>query len=384
MPRQKNFKKLVRSRMAKTGESYTSARAQFEPAVPAAPVAGGDPDAGALARSLAAAGFVNPITELPLTEPLLFGAGGGIGFAYLVFVYPDWTSINLEGRFNALYFEKRPFVEVACARLGLPLRVRPLSDPALADKYLREALANAQEVALTLDLAKLPGRTPAPAEPFIPRIVTVAGGDPDLTVLGLPRGRVTMAWSEVLDARWTMAKKYGGLYVLGKPTEIRGLRPALIEAMARTADSLLEPSRSNFDGNFGVPGIRKWARLLTDPRDKKGWAKLCPDSDSLGDALASVVRGLSGPGTSGGAARRLYGAFLDEAARLLGEPALATTAAAYRDLSDQWTALITLAGEPDVTPADLAEPLPDLADAEEAAAQSLRAAANALSNERLR
>jgi hypothetical protein len=384
MTRQKNFKKLIRSRMAKTGESYATARAQFEPALPAAPVIGGDPDAGALARSLAAAGFVNPFTRLPLTEPLLFGAGGGIGFAYLVFVYPGWNSINLDGRFNALYFEKKSLVEVACARLGLPLRVRPMSDPALADRQLRDALANAPEVALTLDLAKLPGRRPASADPFIPRIVTVAGGDPELTVMGLPRGRVTMAWAEVLDARWTGAKKYGGLYVLGKPTEARDLRPALIEAMTRTAASLLEPSRSTFDGNFGIPGIRKWARLLTDPRDKKGWAKLCPDQQSLHEALDSVVRGLSGPGTSGGAARRLYGAFLDEAAELLDEPALATTAGAYRDLSDRWVALITLAGEPDATPAALAMPLPELADAEEAAAQSLRAAVAALTDGRPR
>jgi hypothetical protein len=330
-----------------------------------------------LARSLAGAGFVNPITRQPWTESLLFGAGGGIGFAYLVFAYPGWNSINLDGRFNALYFEKKSFVEVACARLGLPLRVRPMSDPALVEKQLRDALANAQEVALTLDLAKLPTRGPTPSEPFIPRIVTVSGGDPELIVMGLPRGRVTMAWSEVLDARWTMAKKYGGLYVLGKPTATRDLGAALIEAMTRTADSLLEPSRSNFDGNFGVPGIRKWARLLTDPRDKKGWAKLCPDPDSLREALSSVVRGLSGAGTSGPAARRLYGAFLDEAAALLDEPALATAAGTYRDLSDRWAALITLAGEPDVDPADLAVPLPDLADAEEAAAQSLRAAVTA-------
>ena len=53
-------------------------------------------------------------------------------------------------------------------------------------------------------------------------------------------------------------------------------------------------------------------------------------------------------------------------------------------VNDMTTALITLAAEPDVTPAALAVPLPELADAEEAAAQSLRAAVAALTDGRPR
>jgi hypothetical protein len=152
------------------------------------------------------------------------------------------------------------------------------------------------------------------------------------------------------------------------------VRPALTGAIVRTATCLLKPNRTKFDGNFGIPGIRRWTRLLTDPRDKKGWPALCPEPESLGAALASVVSGLGGPGPSGSASRRLYAAFLDEAAALVEQPRLARVADAYRDLGDQWAALIALAGQPGVTGADLAVPLPDLADAEEAAALSLHAA----------
>jgi hypothetical protein len=141
VPRQKNFKRLVRSRMEKTGESYTAARARLEPPAPAVPPANRDPDAVTLARALAAVGVVSPITQAPFTEELLFGAAGGIGFAYLVFVYPGWTSINLDGRFNALYFEKKGFIETACSRLGLPVRVRQMSDPEVTERQLRQARA---------------------------------------------------------------------------------------------------------------------------------------------------------------------------------------------------------------------------------------------------
>jgi hypothetical protein len=373
VPRQKNFKKLVRGRMAKTGESYTTARSRFEPGAPAAPRPGADPDAAPLARALAAAGVVNPVTGAPFTEELLFGVGGGIGFASLVFVYPGLTTVHVDGRYNALYFEKKGFIETACGRLGVPLRVRPLTDTARAEAWLRQALTATPEVALTVDLARIPGSTRA-AVPMSPRVVTVSGTGPELTVTGLPRGRVTMGWDDLVAARWTHAKKYGGLYLVGTPAAAPDVRGAVLGSIARTADCLLTPSSTRFDVNFGVPGLRKLARLLTDPRDRRGWPKLFPDPAALRAALDSVVDGLGGPGRSGDAARGRYAAFLDEAAALVGDDRLAHVADTYRDLGARWTALIQLTARPDVTGAELAEPLPDLADAEESAALALRAA----------
>jgi hypothetical protein len=373
VPEQKNFKKLVRDRMAKTGESYTTARAQLHPPAPATPPVGRDPDTAALARALAAAGIHNPLTGAPFTEQLLFGVAGGIGFAYLVFDYTGWTSVNLDGRCNTLYFEKTGFIETACGRLGLPLRVRPMTNPETTERQLRTALAAVAEVALTIDLVKLPGGTPT-QEPYHPHLVTVCPAGDALTVTGLPRGTVTMTWPELLAARWTQARKYGGHYVFTASATVPDVRAALRLAIGHTAEYLLAPNRTSFDGSFGVPGIRKWAALLTDPRDRKGWPKLFPVPDQRRAALDSVVRGLGGPGASGSAHRRLYAAFLDEAAELLDRPALAEVADIYRDLGDRWAAVIQLAAAA-VTDADLAGPLPELADAEQAAAQALQAAA---------
>ena len=398
MPRQKNFKKLVRSRMAKTGESYTTARSRFEPAAPPS-----DPDAATLSRALAAAGVVNPVTGAPFTAELLFGLGGGIGFAHLVFVYgpgraasglrseatredvasgapgprerserqeqgpgQGWpTTVHVDGRYNALYFEKQGFVETACARLGVPVRVRPLANGRTAEAQLRQALAAHAEVAMTVELGRLPDAPPV--RPMSPRLVTVSA---DLTVTGLPRGRVTMSWEDLVAARWTHAKKYGGLYLLGTPAAAPDVPAALRGSVARTAECLLAPSSTRFDANFGVPGIRRWARLLTDPRDRRGWPALFPDPAALRRALDAVVEGLGGTGRGGDAARGRYAAFLDEA----GGDRLAAVADSYRQLAQRWTDVTRLAARPDVTTAELAEPLPDLADAEESAALALRAA----------
>jgi uncharacterized protein DUF4872/butirosin biosynthesis protein H-like len=362
MPRQKNFKKLVRTRAAKTGESYTAARAHF--ATPRPRVVA-DPDTAALTRILAATGRVDPNTEQPYTEALVFGVGGGIGFQYMVFDYEGWTSFSVEGRRNVLYFEKTGFIENALPQLGMTARVQQLPTPETAEKRIRQALDGRPAVLLTLDLANVPGHTVD--GPYAPCPVTVAEDGDRVVVTGLPGGRTTMSWSDLVGARWTHAKKYGGLYQIARLVDPPELRNAVRHAITRTAECLTHPSRTRFDGNFGIGGMRKWATLLTDPKDPKGWPKLCPDETSLRRALDLVARGLVN-----GASRPLYAEFLTEAATLLEDDTLADAAEAYVDLGARWAELADLAARPGTAPAALAALLPDLADAEEAAANAIR------------
>jgi hypothetical protein len=148
MPTDKDFKRLVRARMDKTGESYTAARARLrpgsgqelgqeplgqeppgqgplgqppldqgrlgqeplglEPLEQRPAPAGSDPrtapgqhpDSAAVARVLAELGVTHPVTGEPLGEQLLLGIGGGIGMAYFVFEYQDFTSLFVGGRIN--------------------------------------------------------------------------------------------------------------------------------------------------------------------------------------------------------------------------------------------------------------------------------------------
>jgi hypothetical protein len=351
VPRHKNLKRIVRGRMAKTGESYTTARSMVVDVAPtAAPAAAPDPEAVALARALSATG-------LALSPELLFGVTGGIGFQYLVFAYPELTTVSVDQRFNALYFDRRNAVQTACARLGIPVQFRPTEDRERFARQLRQALATTPEVAVTVGHAMLPC------------LVAVAYGDADneLTVHGLPRGRVTMAWDELVGARWTHGRKYGGLYKFGPPDSPPDLPAAALAAIARTTECLLEPNRgTNFDGSFGVPGMRRFARLLVDERDRGGWPRRFTDAAAVREALDAVARGLSLP------ARRWYAAFLDQAAQLAGRPGLGAVAETYRRIEEQWSELARAARRPEATPAELAELLPELAEAEYRAAMALR------------
>jgi hypothetical protein len=109
MPADKDFKRLVRARMGRTGESYTTARSHLRPdGDPGRPdrFRGRHPDTAALTRLLAALGVTDPASGWPLSEAMVLGIAGGIGFAYFVFEYEDLTTLYLGGRINP-YVHKR-------------------------------------------------------------------------------------------------------------------------------------------------------------------------------------------------------------------------------------------------------------------------------------
>jgi butirosin biosynthesis protein H-like len=157
MPRDKDFKRLVRARMGRTGESYTAARAHLRPndgQDGPDRLRGRHPDTAALARLLTAHGVTDPASGQPLSEATAFGVAGGIGVAYFVFEYADLTSFYLGGRINP-HVQKADATQAALARLGVPAEVRRTTSPAAAERQLRAALDQGRPVIATVDVASL-------------------------------------------------------------------------------------------------------------------------------------------------------------------------------------------------------------------------------------
>ena len=157
MPTDKDFKRLVRARMARTGQAYTTARAHLRPddhpARPG-PLRGRHPDTAALTRLLAALGVADPMGGHPLTEAMALGVAGGIGFAYFTFEYEELTTLYLGGRINS-YVQKQDATEAALVRLGVPFQARRTTGPATAERHLRAALDQGRPVIATVDMARL-------------------------------------------------------------------------------------------------------------------------------------------------------------------------------------------------------------------------------------
>jgi hypothetical protein len=95
MTARKHFKQLVRTRMEKTGESYSAARRQVlhqsAAGEPASNVPwhfpGNVPATTALRVLLTQAGVRAPGTGAPFSEAMLFGIAGGIGIGVFSFYY---------------------------------------------------------------------------------------------------------------------------------------------------------------------------------------------------------------------------------------------------------------------------------------------------------
>jgi hypothetical protein len=375
MPADKDFKRLVRARMGRTGESYTTARSHLRPdSDPGRPdrFLGRHPDTAALTRLLAALGVTDPASGRPLTEAMVLGIAGGIGFAYFVFEYEDLTTLYLGGRINP-YVHKRDAAESALTRLGVPFQVRRTSGPATAERHLRTALDQGRPVVATVDAARA---VPPELRGMTPKDVLVELRDEEPVLWDLAPVPVPVTWAELAEARAGVRSAKHRLVVADAPAGPVDLPGAAAAGIADTWAGMLDPPMRN----FGVPGLAKWAELLTAPRDPKGWPRLLA---APGRQLLTWLYDWVENDTGGGFFRSMYAEFLEEAAGPLGRPGLTTVAGSYRELATAWTTLAETARDaagpqplgPDALTtllAGLRGQVEDLAEAEQQAANTLK------------
>jgi hypothetical protein len=340
MPADKDFKRLVRARMGKTGESYTTARSHLRPD-PGRPerFQGRHPDTAALTRLLAALGVTDPANGRPLGEAMVLGIAGGIGFAYFVFEYDQLATLYLGGRINS-YVQRKDATEAALTRLGIPVTMRRTTGPATAERQLRAALDQGRPVIATVDMARLRYRAvPDWLCGMTPQDVLVELGDGQPLLWDLAPAPIPVTWAELAEARAGVRSARHRLVVAEAPDGPIDLAGAAAAGIADTWPGLLEPPM----GNFGVPGLAKWAELLTAPRDPKGWPRLLAAPGRQFQLLTWLYDWVETAGTGGGLFRAMYAEFLEEAAGPLGRPELATLAGDYRELAAAWTALAAAA-----------------------------------------
>jgi Butirosin biosynthesis protein H, N-terminal len=63
--------------------------------------------------------------------------------------------------------------------------------------------------------------------------------------------------------------------------------------------------------SFSLPAWRKWARMLTDTKHKKGWGNAFADQKGLFGVFLTIYESIESSGFGGGSLRGLYATFLD-------------------------------------------------------------------------
>ena len=375
MTTSKGFKRLVRARMAKTGERYAAARRALlrdtpaPPAVESRPAAywyrgGLHPDTSVVANLLANQGVTSGLTGRPLSEAAILGIGGGLGAGYILWEFQvrPGPILTLGFRNQWQYPAVPGWLGKTADRLGLELAVHETAGAKAARLTLDAILDRGTAAAATVDQQEI-GTWAQPPElsGYGGCPVVVAGRSDDGGYLVDDRGATALV---VPAERMAAARGRIGSY-RNRLVEVRprgpvlaadGLRSAFRAGLADQVEHLGAASNS-----FSLPAWRKWSRLMTDTRNAKAWPRVFAGGVGLFDALLSIVEGVDGGvGAAGGHLRELYAAFLDEAAPALGQPALGEAAAAWRHAADLWEELADAA-----VPTDL-EGAADVVEAAEA------------------
>jgi hypothetical protein len=327
------LKKLIRERMARTGESYTTARRHVlakagreqAPALPPGLVYtefGTDQHRVASLIRHACGGGAN-------AESLVAGLAGGIGFMYFVFEYqntPPMMTIVAQ-------HHPEPWVQAALGRMQIPYTVSHGGKPPW--EKLRRALGEGRPVFATVDKSRLPWHGMRPGYGADPYPVAVAGCDGDTLYVDDESVVPHAIGVAEFGAAWSAHKK--GRHEMIVPTGPAVGEPDVAGAVATTVAHLTGPVLgNNFDVNFGFSGMSKLAAQLRDTRTKTGWARRFAEPVPFFHGVRRLYECLEVEYTAPGATRPLYAEFLDSA----GHP---EAAALVRESGRIWSHLATLA-----------------------------------------
>ena len=344
MTARKHFKQLVRERMRRTGERYSVARRHVaaESAPGAWELRGGiHGDTAAFANVLANLGVVH--SGDPLSEAMILGVGGGLGAGYILWEFEAHRTYPvLTLGFRRLWQYPARWAAETAERLGLHAELHETGGARRAAEALDAQLDRGLPAIAWIDTYQLglrgePESLDGRGGP--PLIVYGRDGDTyEIDDRSLARETVT---GERLAAARARVVSYKHRLITIDPAlvDLDGdrLRTAVEDGLRLQVEHLSATSSS-----FSLPAWRKWARMITDTRNAKGWPHVFADGRGIASMRASIYTDAS----AGANLRGLYADFLDEAADLLARPGLRQPAHAWREAAAAWDVIVDTALPP--------------------------------------
>lgn len=352
MTRNKEFKRRVRERMAKTGERYTAARRQL-----LANVGGPETVAGQTSDPLG----INPATTavrilleasgVNLTERQLLLAGGGVGIGVFSFRYEEFSSLFLAGRH--LWHDDLTFLQRLAERLQVGLEVHETGSRKRAEKDLFEALDKGPVIAF-VDLATLGHRGGVEAYYLVVvREVDAARGV--ARIADLSDRLIEVPLATLADARAKHRKFRNRLLQVAAVPAQPPVLQAIDAGLSACAGGLVESPMKGFGSNFTLDSLSLLAKRMRG-EGKDAWAQVFPPGPRLWGALRAIYEYVEHYGSGGGLLRPFFAEALESVEHLDTSPA----AAAYAALGESWSSLAREALDPEVAEfAELAQLIDD-------------------------
>jgi len=269
-----------------------------------------------------------------ITEPLAFGIGAGLFFAYIPFM-----KIN---NGPAIAFRTLPghIFNRTCKSLGIPVTRKKFRSTEKAEAFLRASLDNGHPVGCQVGVYYLPYFPKEYRFHFNAHNLIVYGREQENYLVSDP----IMEGTNILDryqlervrfAKGALAPN-GHIYYPEKGADITDeqIKKAIKSGIKKNVRNMLGIPF----GFAGVKGIKNTGHKIKKWRDKLGLQK-------AGSYLAQMVRMQEEIGTGGGGFRYIYAAFLQEADAWLPGNGLAEVSAMFTQAGDLWrTAAVQAAG----------------------------------------
>lgn len=364
MTKHSSFKARIRQRMQKTGERYTTARAQllssltnadrdvrstaehYPGILPGYDSFGGIQGETAILRNVFKhAGITHPATGEPYSEAMLHGLCGGIGFMYAVFEYkgelPMLTMVMRSGTLPQTYM--MPVFE----RVGVTLHSSQTTSVKIARQALQDAFNNGTPAICIVDVALLPYYgVPAAMVGMGPHYVAVVGIDGDHAWLddrSLRPCSITLEQLGKARLGYKAAKQH--LLTIESQAPDVDWQASLNDALGATVRALGEGDvgvPAGFRSNCGFAGMEKWRNLLTTKKDKKAWRTVFDSPDKIYVGLRRAYECIQFEYTAPAAGRTFYAEFLEEAFALTNQSSLRDAGNSFRDSAAKWQELAQL------------------------------------------
>ena len=268
--------------------------------------------------------------QLPISEEMLFGLGGGIGFIY--WYMKQMPAPMVGGRGGGRYF-----IETASRRIGVPLTVQRTTSTKKGHKHLLEKLANQEPAIIYADMAYLPYMGVPEDAHFGQHVFVVYGIDEPADIVYISdraRRGVTVKVEELKKARASKFPPWPpqhAIFDFKFPTQLNITRKRVYESLHQTVDGMLKPPIRN----IGLKGIEKWAKLIVK------WPEMFP-GERLWHALYQGFIYIETGGTGGSAFRPMFARYLQEISEQFSIPEVDGVIMKYQESASVWSEIASL------------------------------------------
>jgi len=256
---------------------------------------------------------------LDLSEEMLFGLGGGIGFVYWYMKFMPAPFIGTR------YGKGMDLLVTTCERIGAEATTMETSSAKKGYEDLKNELRQGEPALIFADMAYLPYLALPESAHFGAHSVVVFGVDEEEdTVYLVDRAQkaLTVTTEELKKARSSKFPSFAPKNKLLKiqyPERIGDLEDGIRRGIRECCTGMLAPPIKN----IGLAGLQKWADMVPKwPRQFKGLGLL--------GCLFNVFLYIEVSGTGGSGFRNMYAQFLNEARPILNKSALDDVADRFR------------------------------------------------------